>query len=177
MSIKKKLGLALGGTALAATLIGGGTFALFTDNVSNANNTFATGNFSITNNDSTTVTVTDVLNGVMAPGDSVEKTYTIQNDGDYDAWVKINPDASISTGDLFGGTTPISVTLDEDVEYIPAGGTKTFTVKYQLPLTAGNSYQNKTGSYTVNFQAVQYKNNGDANGNRVLDDGETVDWN
>ncbi|SDI46633.1 TasA family protein [Natribacillus halophilus] len=66
--MKKRLLAAMGTMALAALLIGGGTFALFTDTAANEGNTFASG----------TLTIEDITNGGgsaaieldnLAPGD------------------------------------------------------------------------------------------------------------
>ncbi|QQK81635.1 hypothetical protein HUG20_18080 [Salicibibacter cibi] len=67
--MRKKLLGAIGTLALAALLIGAGTFALFTDRATNAGNTFAAGTLSIediTNGDGSAA----IELGGLAPGDN-----------------------------------------------------------------------------------------------------------
>ncbi|MCA1055231.1 CalY family protein [Rossellomorea aquimaris] len=161
MGLKKSLGAAALAAGIGAAAIGGGTFALFTDTAANTGNTFTAG----------TLTLDDVSGGAivsqavnfdnLAPGDSGTVSMTVENNGTLDAWVKIDDTATNAskTGDLFGGDTPLSLTLDTDVVRVPAGGQTTFDVDYAFPLGADNSYQGDTGSFEVVVQAVQARNN------------------
>lgn len=185
MSLKKKMGAAVATAAMGAALIGGGTFALFTGQATNANNNF----------DGGTVVISDVSGGAafrtatlisnLAPGDAEPGTIIIKNDGTLDAWVKIdgittnaNANFGDGVGDLFDGPTPVQITTDQDVKLIKAGEQATFNVGYNFPLAAGNDYQNDTGNVTFNVKAVQARNNGDANANGVEDTGENpLFWN
>ncbi|PLT35577.1 TasA family protein [Bacillus sp. V5-8f] len=172
MSVKKKIGGALLGTALGAALIGGGTFALFISSATNAGNTAEAGTLTIediTDGDAAAFTVTD-----MAPGDSGSGTVTIQNTGSLDAWVKI--DSIADTGDL---APALNVTTTNTAPVIiKAGESADFTVNYDLPIGTGNDYQGDNADLDVVFKAVQSKNNGDTNGNGVADAGETpTSWN
>lgn len=164
MGIKTKLGLALATTAVGASLVGAGTFALFTSEATNKGNTFTAG----------TLTIEDVTEGKLAsqalnfdnlaPGDEGDLTLTVKNSGSLDAWVKLDDAKSTGTGDLFSGATPLKLTLDSDVEKVAAGGTATFTIHYKLPLEADNTYQGKTGTFDVVVDAVQVRNNDNGNG-------------
>lgn len=169
MNLKKKLALGFASTVLGAALVGGGTFALFTDSAVNEGNTFSAG----------TVEIEDVTEGAsfststfienLAPGDSEEAVLTIQNNGSLDAWVKVdnietsaNDDPTDGVGDLFEGDQPVNVQYEEEVVLIPAGETHTFDVGYDFPLAAGNEYQGDSGEVTFNIEAVQARNNTNA---------------
>lgn len=113
MNLKKKITMALASTALGAALVGGGTFALFTDSAANEGNTFSAG----------TVVIEDVTDGAalstssfisnLAPGDGETATLTVANEGTLDAWVRVNgfetnatEDFEDGIGDLFEGEHP-----------------------------------------------------------------------
>lgn len=166
MSIKKKFAGAILTTALGATLIGGGTFALFHATAENTGNTFTAG----------TLTINDVTGGAvfkdsmnitnLAPGDQDEKTLKIQNTGNLDAWVKIdsivtNADniPNNNVGDLFEGDNKVQVTYDSAPILIHPSETHEFKVRYNFPAAAGDEYQGKTGTFTLNVKAVQARNN------------------
>lgn len=172
MSLKKKMGAAMLTTAMGAALIGGGTFALFTADATNAGNTVTTGTLTlqdITNgNGSAAFTVTN-----MAPGDNGNATVKIKNTGSLDAWVAI--DSAADTGDL---APVLDVTTPTAPVIIKAGESADFTVNYSLQRSAGNEYQGKSAALDVKFKAVQSKNNGDTNGNGAADAGEAPgSWN
>lgn len=176
MSIKKKLLMATGTMALAAMLVSAGTFALFTSEATNEGNTFTSGTVSIVDGTLGAAFNQTMYFGNLAPGDGESATVTIENDGSLDAWVRIDTANSVGTGDLFGGLTPLVVTLDGDVVQIPAGGSATFDVSYSFPLAADNSYQAATGSLDIEFQAVQVRNNSQDTNNDGTDDAP-ISWN
>lgn len=160
MSIKKKLLMAMGTMALGAFLIAAGTMALFTAEVSNEGNTFATGTLTIEDitggNGSAVFTVSNI-----APGDDGDGVITIANTGSLDAWVRIQ---DVDTdGYLFDGDYPIELSYNEDAIRINAGQSYNFNVSWEFPLAAGNDYQGAAGEATFNFQAVQVRNNDDVN--------------
>jgi spore coat-associated protein N len=160
MNLKKKIGGGLLAAALGASLIGGGTFALFTDSVTNTGNTFTAGTVSIddlTGNGNVFTSALYVSN--LAPGDNETGTITVQNNGSLDAWVRIDTANSTTSGTLFGGATPMQITYAANVVLVPAGGQTTLDVEYNLPLAADNSYQGATGTINVAVQAVQSRNN------------------
>ncbi|EEK79884.1 CalY family protein [Bacillus cereus] len=78
MSLKKKLGMGVASAALGLSLIGGGTFAFFSDKEV-SNNTFAAGTLDLTLNPKTLVDIKD-----LKPGDSVKKEFLLKNDGTLD---------------------------------------------------------------------------------------------
>ncbi len=78
MSIKKKLGLGIASAALGLSLIGGGTFAYFSD-TEVTNNTFAAGTLDLAVNPTTII---DVAN--IKPGDIMIREFELQNSGSLD---------------------------------------------------------------------------------------------
>jgi len=159
MSIKKKIGGAIMATALGAALIGGGSYALFTDTAVNAGNTFTTGGVTI-DDVNTTFTATQYFDN-LAPGDSESWTVTIKNTDTLGAWVKVAdlPDAYTTSGDLFGGTHPLTISPNNEVFHLAPGEEVDFTFTYAFPLDAGNEYQGKSGTLDIKFVAVQSRNN------------------
>ena len=78
MSIKKKLGMGIASAALGLALVGGGTYAYFSD-TEVTNNTFAAGTLDLAVNPSVIV---DVAN--IKPGDIVVKEFQLENNGTLD---------------------------------------------------------------------------------------------
>ncbi|GIP40117.1 hypothetical protein J31TS4_33970 [Paenibacillus sp. J31TS4] len=166
MGIKKRLGLAMATTALGATLLAGGSFALFTSSATNEGNTFTSGTVIITDKTVGSLVSQDVNFNNLAPGDTKVLTMTVKNEGTLEEWVRIDSAATIAskTGALFAGATPVSLTLDPKVVKLAPGETTTFDVTYLFPLAADNTYQNATGSFKVIVNAVQARNNTTGNG-------------
>ncbi|MEM5607264.1 CalY family protein [Bacillus toyonensis] len=75
MTLKKKLGMGITSAVLGATLVGGGTFAFFSDKEV-SNNTFAAGTLDLALNPSTVVNVSN-----LKPGDTIEKEFKLENKG------------------------------------------------------------------------------------------------
>ncbi|TCP52735.1 camelysin-like metallo-endopeptidase [Tumebacillus sp. BK434] len=165
--MKKKIALAMVTTALGATLVGAGSFALFTAETTNTGNNFTAGTLTLQDLSGGPIASQAVNFGNLAPGDNGVVKMTVKNNGSLDAWVRINQTASNAsrTGDLFGGATPLQLIWDAKVVKVPAGGTTTFDVGYLFPLAADNSYQGDTGSFHVVVQAVQARNNTNAANN------------
>ncbi|MGG2093116.1 CalY family protein [Bacillus sp. S13(2024)] len=78
MSLKKKLGMGVASAALGLSLIGGGTFAFFSDKEV-SNNTFAAGTLDLAANPTTVV---DVSN--LKPGDTIKRDFKLENKGSLD---------------------------------------------------------------------------------------------
>jgi spore coat-associated protein N len=164
--MKKKIALAMISTALGATLVGAGSFALFTAETTNTGNNFTAGTITLEDLSGGTIASKAISFSNLAPGDNGTVTMTVKNNGSLDAWVRINQAASNAsrTGDLFSGAAPLQLGWDNDVVRLPAGGTTTFDVTYLFPLAADNSYQGDSGSFNVVVQAVQARNNTNAAG-------------
>lgn len=91
MGIKKTLGLGVASAALGLTLIGGGTFAYFSD-TAQSTATFAAGTLDLNSDPSVIV---DLNN--LKPGDTVTKNFKLKNDGTLDIKsIKLNTSTSIN---------------------------------------------------------------------------------
>lgn len=173
MSIKKKLGLALATTALGATLVGAGTFAIFTDSATNTNNTFSAGTLDINVGAETAFTGT-IAN--LAPGDSGVQTFNVTNDGSlelrYDvAQALASGPGTLVLGDALkdlsftieysadNGVTWNSVIPGDNNIVMAPGDTHKYRVSYSLPLAADNAYQGKSSAFQLTFNAEQTRNN------------------
>ncbi|EJR56574.1 SipW-cognate class signal peptide [Bacillus cereus VD107] len=78
MTLKKQLGMGIASAVLGAALIGGGTFAYFSDKEV-SNNTFATGSLDLAVNPSAVINVEN-----LKPGDTIEKEFKLDNKGTLD---------------------------------------------------------------------------------------------
>lgn len=78
MSMKKKLGLGIATAALGISLVGGGTFAYFSDSEV-TNNTFAAGTLDLSVDPTEIIEVSDIK-----PGDKMNRSFTLINDGSLD---------------------------------------------------------------------------------------------
>lgn len=78
MSLKKKLGMGIASAALGLSLIGGGTYAYFSD-TAQASAKFANGTLDL---NAVPTTIIDVKN--LKPGDWMDRTFKLKNDGTLD---------------------------------------------------------------------------------------------
>jgi spore coat-associated protein N len=78
MSLKKKLGLGVASAALGLSLVGGGTYAYFSDSAV-TNNSFAAGTLDIAANPTTII---DIKN--IKPGDTMLRSFNLENNGTLD---------------------------------------------------------------------------------------------
>ncbi|WP_339317844.1 TasA family protein [Paenibacillus sp. FSL R10-2734] len=78
MGIKKTLGLGVASAALGLSLIGGGTFAYFSDTATSTA-TFAAGTLDLNSDPSVIVNIAN-----LKPGDTVKKDFKLKNDGTLD---------------------------------------------------------------------------------------------
>lgn len=78
MSVKKKLVMGIATAVLGVGLIGGGTFAYFSDKAE-AESTFATGTLDLSVNPTTIIDV-----GNLKPGDWTNETFKLENNGSLD---------------------------------------------------------------------------------------------
>ncbi|WP_026584651.1 CalY family protein [Bacillus sp. J33] len=95
MSLKKKLGMGIASAALGISLIGGGTFAYFSDSV-DTNAAFAAGTLDL---NAAPTTIIDVEN--IKPGDTMLRGFQLLNDGSLDI-AAINLDTEYSVTDANG---------------------------------------------------------------------------
>lgn len=78
MSLKKKLGMGIASAALGISLVGGGTFAFFSDSVE-TNATFAAGTLDLNAAPTTIINVDKIK-----PGDWMTRSFQLKNDGNLD---------------------------------------------------------------------------------------------
>lgn len=78
MSIKKKLGMGIASAVLGLSLVGGGTYAYFSDSEV-TNNTFAAGTLDLAANPSTVIDVENIK-----PGDIMVREFLLENNGTLD---------------------------------------------------------------------------------------------
>lgn len=169
--MRKRMLVSLTLIFLVAALVGGATFALFTDEATNANNAFATGTVDIVLNDDNADEITFFNLEDIAPGDSGNVTIKVANAGSLEFRYDVALDVE---GDLFALPHPILVTLKAgsnvifsssqdgtfDVNRVlDAGASEDLTLEWSFPKEAGNEYQGKSGSFSITFSAEQTKNN------------------
>ncbi|MEC2160554.1 TasA family protein [Virgibacillus halodenitrificans] len=95
MSIKKKLGMGIATAVLGVGLIGGGTFAYFSDAVT-TNNTFAAGTLDLSVDPTAIIEVDNIK-----PGDTMLRTFELVNNGSLDI-ASVLLDTSYSVTDAKG---------------------------------------------------------------------------
>jgi predicted ribosomally synthesized peptide with SipW-like signal peptide len=173
MNLKKKIGMAMASTALGAMLLGAGTYAIFTDSVSNTQNTFTAGTVDLNLNAESQFTGT--INN-LAPGDSGQQTFDLVNNGSlelrYDIAQTLQSGANtLVQGDAAqdlrftieystdNGTTWAAVTPGDNNIVMAPGATHKYRVNYLLPLAADNDYQGKSSNFQLTFNAEQTRNN------------------
>lgn len=173
MSIKKKIGGALLGTALGAALIGGGTFAIFTDSATNTQNTFTAGTLDI--NVGEEIAFSGTI-GNLAPGDKGSQTFEVTNDGSlqlrYDIAQALEAGAGTlvlgdATKDLKfkieystdNGTTYTTVTPGNNNIVMDPEASHLYRVTYELPQGADNPYQGGSSDFQLTFSGEQTRNN------------------
>ncbi|MFZ5649992.1 MAG: TasA family protein [Bacillota bacterium] len=168
----KRLSLSLMAVALIAMLVSAATFALFTSTTTNQANTFTAGTVTLSQVAGVPFTLSNI-----APGDAgTAGTFTVAYTGSLNAWLGLTTSTS---GDLFAGTTPLTVTITDGASNsylanaanqvvgtaaVGTGTSVTFTVNYSMPLSAGNEYQGDAGTLNMEVKAVQAANNSTSSG-------------
>lgn len=158
--------------ALAAALLGGATFAWFTDS-KQVKATFTTGTIILGETIATPLNISD-----MAPNDTTEWEITIANEGTLDLYYRL---CFSGSGDLakvlhvtIDGQDNVIIdgedkrTLQEIIDSgyifdesmrINAGGPKhTLAIAFHLPAETVNDYQNSTFEGCLTVEATQAKN-------------------
>ncbi|MBF7083260.1 hypothetical protein IT084_09765 [Desulfallas sp. Bu1-1] len=166
--MKKRLMLSLMTVALVALLASGATFALFTADTSNVDNTFTAGTVTL---DEPATTLIDINN--IAPGDSGSFTYEVAYTGNLEAWLGLD---TVLNGDLASGATPLDVTISDGTNNYSSNAsdqvlgrfsqddTVSLDIDWSLPLEADNDYQGASAQLSLSVKAVQAKNNINAAG-------------
>ncbi|MFZ4453031.1 TasA family protein [Salibacterium aidingense] len=116
MGLKKKLGLGVSTAALGLSLIGGGTFAYFSD-TAEADGTFSTGTLDLS---ADPTTVIDVEN--LKPGDWMNRSFELINGGTLDiSEVLLSTDYSVDGNDEFGEHIMVKFLYNDDKTIVPIG--------------------------------------------------------
>src|SRR5690625_5248717 len=98
MNIKKQLGIGIMSAALGISLIGGGTFAYFSDSET-TENTFAAGTLDLSAEPTEIINVDNIK-----PGDSMVRTFELHNDGSLDI-SRVYLDTEYTVDDAEGNNT------------------------------------------------------------------------
>jgi signal peptidase len=159
ITTKKKTVASLLVLGLLLALIAGGTFAAFTATASNDNNSFTTGTLMVDQpalNVSGGWTITNAF-----PGFSQSHAFTVRNGGT----VPLNWTASIAgSGTLFGpvndpdgadDNNPATVSLTPTSGELDPGTSTTVTGIFNMPVAAGNGYQDTAGAVTLTVNGTQ----------------------
>lgn len=116
MGIKKKLGLGLATAALGLSLVGGGTYAYFSDKA-DATSSFAAGTIDLSAKPKTIINVKNIK-----PGDSMIRTFQLVNNGSLDIkrvllttdYTVNNQDGTPGNSEDFGKYIKVNFLINED---------------------------------------------------------------
>ena len=157
--MKRKIVVSFLMMALVCALVGGATFAMFTDQSTNAVNTFSAGTVDV--NAGAQVVIIPVAG--MAPGDTISGTFAVTNSGTLDAWFKVTANKAAVAGktNIFEGATPAVVTFDNVAwtKITPSTTATTVNFSVALPVAANNDYQGAAGTLSFTVDSEQYANN------------------
>lgn len=167
---RMRASIALSVFLLAALMIT--TYALFAPIVAVENNVFQMGQVSVELNGGKTIFDGQDLN--IEPGYAAKRDFTIENNGDADAYYRLyleNVDDTLADSllfELYDGDTllyskPISACTRENSyvseNVLPAGGMKTLTAVIRMEERSGNRYQGGGVVFDITLDAVQARNN------------------
>jgi spore coat-associated protein N len=161
--------------ALAAALVGGATMSIFTAQGETDEETYAAGTVKLSVFDLVSSTTIDI--GKMAPGDTIEGEFKVENAGSLPLWFNVGYEASgfLFTGESEGGEEAVLNEENGDGEKHNATVTiigkeflpkelaprekETISFKVHLPLEAGNEYQGAEGQLKFLVNAEQSAHN------------------
>lgn len=147
--MKKRLALSLIMIAIVSTLVGGATFAYFSDTGTNTGNTFTAGTLQVGLTDLPQTYAVDITK--MAPGQSISGTFTASNEGNlpFDYALVTNKIAPVTGVNIWDEA---DVTITPASGSIAASGNQVFNYIVTFHADAGNTYQGASGSlnFTVN---------------------------
>ncbi|KMJ58928.1 cell division protein FtsN [Bacillus sp. LL01] len=136
MSLKKKLGLGVASAALGLSLIGGGTYAYFSDTEVNQS-TFAAGTLDINvQGNDTANAIINVSN--LKPGDWMERTFKLNNTGTLDV-SKVLLTSQYTVGDTNGNNNGADLGEHIQVQFLVNNDKKTIVV-HETTLKALSEY-------------------------------------
>lgn len=167
----KKISLSLLVIAVLSIMVSSASLALFTATTSNIDNSFASGDVTLDESTGTAIQVNNI-----APGDSGSGTYSVTYVGSLDAWLGVD---IASSGGLFtcDGANSLQVSISDGANSYALNGANqvvglfddgddvTLTTSWSLPLAADDDCENQTASISLEFHAVQARNNTNATNN------------
>ncbi|MCU1807645.1 CalY family protein [Cytobacillus firmus] len=135
MNLKKKLGMGIASAALGISLVGGGTFAYFSDSAE-ATGKFAAGTLDLSA-DPTTIIDIDTIK----PGDTMLRSFDLKNGGSLDiASITLNTSYTVTDAegdntseDDLGKHIRVNFLLNEDKLDVPIYSTTLSALKGQSP--------------------------------------------
>jgi spore coat-associated protein N len=140
MSLKKKLGMGVATAALGLSLIGGGTYAYFSD-TAEASGNFAAGTLQLSTNPTQIINVTNIK-----PGDTMIRSFDLNNDGSLDiAKILLNTDYTVSdangnNNEDLGKYIRVNFLFNQDKVDVPIWSTTLDQLKTMSPdVIAGNA--------------------------------------
>jgi spore coat-associated protein N len=147
MGIKQKLGLGVASAALGLALVGGGTYAYFSDSAE-ANATFAAGTLDLSVDPTTIINVDDIK-----PGDTMLRSFDLINGGSLDiATIDLMTDYTVTdangdnAGADFGDHIRVNFLLNADKVDLPVWSTTLSALKGMDPdVIAGNFWSQYLG--------------------------------
>ncbi|MGG1574220.1 CalY family protein [Fictibacillus sp. NRS-1165] len=186
MSLKKKLGLGVASAALGLSLVGGGTYAYFSDSAK-TNGTFAAGTLDLNANPTTIINVDKIK-----PGDTMLRSFKLANDGNLDiATINLVTDYKVTdakgdnAGEDFGKHIRVNFLLNADKLDVPIYSTTLADLKTLSPdVIKGNIFGGwlaerggKLAAGTKDTLYVQYEFvENKADQNQFQGDSLTLDW-
>ena len=159
--------------ALAAALLGGATFAWFTDS-KQASANFTTGTIILGETIATPLSISN-----MAPNDTTEWEITIANEGTLDLYYRLcfsgsgnlaevlyvtyvtidgEDNVIIDGEDTLQEIIDSGYIFDESMRINAGAENHTLTITFHLPAETGNDYQNSTFEGCLTVEATQAKN-------------------
>ena len=133
MSIKKKLGMGVMSAAMGLALMGGGTYAYFSD-TAEASGSFAAGTLDLSADPTTMIDVEDIK-----PGDTMLRSFDLVNGGSLDiASITLDTDYTVTgagnnNGDDFGKHIRVNFLLNADKLSAPIFSTTLHDLKGMDP--------------------------------------------
>jgi spore coat-associated protein N len=185
MSLKAKLGLGVASAALGLALVGGGTYAYFSDSAE-ANATFAAGTLDLSADPTTIINVDN-----LKPGDTMLRSFDLVNGGTLDiATIDLVTnytviDANNNNSDDFGKHIRVNFLINADKLDAPIWSTTLHDLKTASPdVIKGNFWSGwfaehggKLAAGTTDTLYVQYEFvDNDADQNQFQGDSLKLDW-
>lgn len=147
MSLKKKLGLGVASAALGLSLVGGGTYAYFSD-TEVTNSTFATGTLNLVANPTTIINISN-----LKPGDTMLRSFKLENHGTLNIKnVLLNTNYTLSdpANDL-GEHIRVNFLVNKDKLDAPIYSTTLSALKKMSPEAVENTFDYNFWSEYKNF--------------------------